>query len=168
MSIDLSTSKKDLVKRIEDATPLQLTIINYELLLENIAAATKAEPRSAGCNAALDKARECLSLLYTTLDMDIDFSKDLAELYLFVNQCLIQAGMKRNAEDKNLLLADATNIITEMMGAWQTLAADENLLEKLLGAEQQQQIYAGLTYGKDGKAVEYHDQDYDPNRGYKA
>lgn len=167
MSIDLKTSKSNLVKRIEDATPLQLTIINYELLLENIAAATNAKPRSTECSTALDKARECLSLLYTTLDMDIDFSKDLAELYLFVNRCLIQAGMKRNDEEKNPLLADATNIITEMLGAWQTLAADDNLLEKLLGADSQQ-VIAGLTYGKDGKAVEYHDQDYDPNRGYRA
>ena len=165
MSKDLI--KDDLVKRIEDATPLQLTIINYELLLDNIATASKAAPRSAGCSAALEKAQECLSLLYTTLDMDIDFSKDLAELYLFVNRCLIQAGMKRDVEEKNLLLADATNIMTEMMGAWKTLAADENLLEKLVGADSQQ-VFAGLTYGRDGKAVEYHDQDYDPNRGYKA
>ena len=158
-------SKDDYTKRIEDATPLQLTVINYELLLDNMEEARKAEARSVGSTLALDKAKECLAQLYATLDMDIEFSKDLSDLYLYVNRALIHAGMKRTNEEKNELLEDASGIVKGLLGAWQTLADDDGLLERLLGSENQQ-IFAGLTYGKDGKLEEY--QDIDPNRGYKA
>lgn len=153
------------IKRIEGATPLQLTVINYELLLANMEKARKGSARSAESAVALDKAKECLAQLYVTLDMDIEFSKDLSDLYLYVNRALIHAGMKRTDQEKNELLEDAISIVTKLLEAWQTLAADDGLLERLVGSESQQ-IFAGLTYGKDGKLEEY--QDFDPNRGYKA
>ena len=155
--------KDKYIQRINEASPLQLTIINYELLLANILDGRKAAPRSAECTAALDKARECLATLFTTLDMNIEFSKDLANLYLYVNKCIIHAGMRRTDDEKNVMLDDAAKILSELKTAWQTLAADENLLAKMAEGEQ---TYAGLTYGKDGKLEEY--QDFDPNKGYKA
>jgi len=158
-------SANELTKRIEEATPLQLTIINYELLLKSIEEARQTAAKSTHCAAALDKARECLAQLYTTLDMDIEFSKDLMDLYLFVNRSLIHAGIQRNEDEKNQLLTDAAAIVTGLLNAWKTLDADEHLLEKLVGKDAEQ-IIAGLTYGKDGKLEEF--QDFDPSRGYKA
>jgi len=156
-------SKEEYAKRIEQATPLQLTLINYELLLHAIDDARAAAAKSDDCKIALDKARECLATLYTTLDMDVEFSKDLANLYLFVNQSIIHAGLKRSDDEKNQLLDDAFQIMTQLSAAWLTLADDENLADKLADGERR---FAGLTYGKDGQLEEY--QDFDPDRGYKA
>lgn len=159
-------TKQDFANKIKNATPLQLTVINYELLLYFMDEASAALIGSPECTAALENARASLEELHGSLDMDIEFSKDLGNLYIFVNKCLIHAGMKRAGcdEEKNNLLAEARGIVAELLDAWQTLDADENLYEKLLGSSQK--IFAGLTYGRDGKLEEY--QDFDPDRGYKA
>jgi len=156
-------TKDDYAKRIEEATPLQLILINYELLLRAMDDARAAAAKSPECIAALDKSRECLAQLYTALDMDIEFSKDLASLYLFVNQSIIHAAMKRRDSDKNQLLFDAYEIVQQLAAAWQALAADDSLPQT---APETERRFAGLTYDKDGNLSEY--QDFDPNRGYKA
>ena len=156
--------KQDFEKRINDATPMQLTVINYELLLFFMDEARAAAAKTAECAAALERARAALIELHATLDMDVEFSQDLGNLYLFINKCLIHAGTKRTDEEKNAELAQARGIVTELLEAWQTLEADECLYEKLLGNSPK--IFAGLTYGKDGKLEEY--QDFDPDRGYKV
>ena len=157
-------TKQDFEKRINDATPMQLTVINYELLLFFMDEAKAAAAKTPECVAALEKARAALSELHATLDMDVEFSKDLGNLYIFVNKCLIHAGMKRTNDEKNAELTEARGIIAELLEAWQTLEADKDLYEKLLGNSPK--IFAGLTYNKDGKLEEY--QDFDPDRGYKV
>ena len=157
-------TKRDFANRIENATPMQLTVINYELLLFFMDEASVAAAGTPECAAALESARAAIAELHAALDMDIEFSKDLGNLYLFVNKCLIHASMKRNDDEKNAQLAEARGIVAELHEAWQTLNADEGLYQRLLGSDQK--VFAGLTYGKGGKLEEY--QDFDPNRGYKV
>ena len=157
-------TKQDFTNRIENATPMQLTIINYELLLFFMDEASVATAGTPECAAALESTRKALAELHAALDMDIEFSQDLGNLYIFVNKCLIHAGMKRSNDEKNSQLAEGRGIVAELLEAWQTLDADKDLCKRLL--ESDQKIFAGLTYGRDGKMEEY--QDFDPNRGYKV
>jgi flagellin-specific chaperone FliS len=158
--------KQDFAKRINQATPLQLTVINHELLLVFMDEASAAAAGTAECAEALKSAQAAIAELHAALDMDIEFSKDLGNLYIFVNKCLIHAGMKRAGQndEKDARLAEARGIVTELLAAWQALDADKGLYERLLGDGQK--IFAGLTYGKDGQLEEY--QDFDPDRGYKV
>ncbi|MCL2573736.1 MAG: flagellar protein FliS [Defluviitaleaceae bacterium] len=157
--------KQEFTRRIKNATPMQLIVINYELLLFFMDEASAAAARMPECVAALESARAALSELHASLDMDIEFSKDLGNLYLYVNKCLIHAGMRRTNDEKNALLSDARGIVAELHKAWQTLDSDDGLYERLLG-ENSQKIFAGLTYGKDGRLEEF--QDFNPDGGYKA
>jgi flagellin-specific chaperone FliS len=157
-------TKQDFVNRIENATPMQLVVINYELLLFFMDEASAVAAGTPACTTALESARAATAELHAALDMDIEFSKDLGNLYIFINKCLIHAGMKRTDEEKNALLAEARHVASELFEAWQTLDSDPKLYERLLGSSQK--IFAGLTYGKDGKLEEY--QDFDPDRGYKV
>ena len=157
-------TKQAFANRIENATPMQLIVINYELLLLFMDEASVAAAGTPECVAALESARGALAELHAALDMDIEFSKDLGNLYIFVNRCLIHAGTRRNNDEKNSQLAEGRGIVAELLEAWQTLDADEGLYERILGSSQK--IFAGLTYGKDGRLEEY--QDFDPNRGYRV
>ena len=156
--------KQDFAKRIENATPMQLTVINYELLLYFMDEARAAAVGTPECATALERARAATAELHAALDMNIEFSKDLGNLYLYINKCLIHAGMKRNDAEKNAQLVDARGIVTEMLEAWQTLNEDPELYKRHLADNQK--IFAGLTYGKDGQLEEY--QDFDPDRGYRV
>jgi len=159
-------TKQDFSNRINNATPMQLTVINHEMLLFFMDEASAVAAGTPELTAALERARSALAELHAALDMDIEFSKDLGNLYLFINKRLIHAGMKRKGYDdeKNAQLAEARPIVAELLTAWQTLDADPKLYEKLLGNNQK--IFAGLTYGKDGQLEEY--QDFDPDRGYRV
>jgi len=128
--------------------------------------ASAAAARTPELAAALKSAQNAVAELHASLDMDIEFSKDLGNLYIYINKCLIHAGVKREGydDDKNAQLSDARGIVTELLKAWQTLETDEDLYEKLLGSNQK--IFAGLTYGKDGQLSEF--QDFDPDGGYKV
>jgi len=157
-------TKQDFVDRIENATPMQLVVINYELLLFFMDEASVAAAGTPQCAAALESARASVAELHAALDMSIEFSKDLGNLYIFINRCLIHAGMKKTNDEKNALLTEARGIVSELHASWQTLNADPSLYERIIGDNQK--IFAGLTYGKDGRLEEY--QDFDPNRGYKV
>jgi len=152
-------------ERITNASPLELTVINYEILLANIDKALAAEAKSDKASYALDKARECIAALYMTLDMDIEFSQDLEGIYLFVNSVLIRADFERDKKVRSEELNHARNICAELLSSWQALLDDPDLEERLIAEAGGPQVYTGLTYGPDGQLTEY--EDFDPDGGYK-
>ena len=160
----MKKTKQEYIEQIENATPLQLIIINYELLLAHINDATQKKARTKEAEAAIEKARKCVEELHASLSLEVEFSLDLANLYLYINKLLIHAGMKRDDDEKNRLLHEAAKIAGGLFDAWCKLEADVKLLEK--AAANTPPIFAGLTYGKDGQLNEFEDED--PNRGYRA
>ena len=149
--------------RITNATPLQLTVILYEIAIDSIDEAAAAQPRSDELKAAADRARGAIEELFASLDMDIPTAEELANLLLFVNRLIIQSTQQRSEVEKSAKLADAKKILTELHEAWQQLDADDELAEKIF--ENPPQVFAGLTYSKDGQLAEFHDDN--PERGYR-
>jgi len=150
--------------RIANATPLQLVIILHELAIDFIDEAAGAGLDSDELKAALRKGRGAVSELFESLDMDVPTSEELAANLLHVNKLLIHAGVARGADAKAAHLAEARHILAELLDAWKQLEADDTLADKIF--DNPPQIFAGLTYSKDGKLTEFLDDD--PNRGYKA
>jgi len=144
---------------VNNASPLELTIINYKLLLGRIDEAISANAKSDNLAVALQKARDCVGVLYETLDMGVEFSYDLADLYMYINGALIRAGFLRDNDEKNEALNHAKNIAAELMSAWENITEDEKT------SQPQGNVYAGLTYGADGQLTEF--EDFDPDGGYK-
>ena len=155
---------EEYMARIANATPLQLVVIIYELAVGFIETAIASKPQSSELETAIGKARAAVSELFSSLDMDITQpAEDLANLLLYVNRLLIRAGFKRNNAEKNALLNDAREILKGLLEAWQELDADDTLAEKIF--ENAPQVFAGLTYSKDGQLAEFTDEN--PDRGYK-
>ncbi|MCL2753464.1 MAG: flagellar protein FliS [Defluviitaleaceae bacterium] len=146
---------------VNNASPLELTIINYELLIQNIDDAIAAIPNSTALSAASQKAKECVAVLYGNLNLGVDFSHDLAELYVFVNVALTKAGFADSNDQKNEMLNTAKHICSELLEAWKTI--DPADVQKHIEATGQR--FAGLTYGAGGSLTEF--DDYDPDGGYK-
>lgn len=161
--MDISKLTHDeLVAKIENSNPLELCIINHLLLLQNVDKAISAPAESEECSTALKKARECLAVLYETLDMGIEISQDLAIMYMIINRVLIRCEFLSDNQEKNDNLNHAHHIITQLLSSWTFLHENADHLAK---QAESGKIIAGLTYGADGKLTEF--EDYDPKGGYE-
>ena len=149
---------EDYLLRISQSTPAQLVIINYEIIIDFLNEALKAEDTAAFA-IFTDKARHGLSQLIQGLDLKITIAQDLYQLYEYAYQLLTAAffGYDRAAAE------ETRSMMNLLLTGWREAAAqDSDAVPMLDGVPQ---VYAGLTYQKDGLS-EYIDQDN--NRGYSV
>jgi flagellar protein FliS len=147
--------------QIVNATPGQLIIITYELIIETLEEAqrlitVKDEKR---IKRTIDKAQKLLRELIDSLDLSYSISLDLMELYLYINKTIIKGYINLNEEP----LEEAKKLLSTLLVGWEQAVAAEEKNEPVV--QNAQQIYAGLTYGKGSlneSIVE------DKNRGFKA
>ncbi len=155
----MKVNKADYVARIANATPLKLTIITYELTLAYIAEAADSETEKE-VGSAVTKARAFLADLRNSLDMSYEISGSLMPLYIYVDKLLAANLYSKNIDTLN----ECTKILTSLLGSWNKL--DEQLGDEAPIVENSQQLYAGLTYGRNGQLEEYMPDSH--NRGFKA
>ena len=135
---------EDYVARISEATPLGLLIINYELLLSHIEAAKKDE---SDFSDEIQKSKDFLLVLIKSLDFEYDISKDLYQIYSYVNTLLIKSEF---SGDKTHL-DEALNLLSMLLSSWRELTSIEDAKPVM---ENTSKIYAGLTY-KNGELAEF-------------
>jgi len=141
-------------QRIALASPAQLVVITYEILLSHLAGAS-AEYGTDGFAARLEKARMCLNELAAALNLEIQLAAPLLKLYTYVNQLLIRAQM----ENDTAPVAEAEKIAAQLLEGWRGAAGGT-------APANDKSVYAGLTYTKDGALSEY--EQGNPDRGYLA
>lgn len=153
-------SAEDYVARIANATQLQLVIINYEIIMDYLNAAKNSTDNKADIDFNLDKARQFLNELRVSLDMEYTVSKYLMSLYLYVDQQIAYCQFNYNTNH----IDESVKVLSNLLEGWKTIENDEEDKTPLM--ENTEQLYAGLTYGKDGNLNEYVDLKAD--RGFKA
>jgi len=157
-------SKQDYVARIASATPLQLVVVTYDFILEELNLAKNNIGNSA-VQSHISKAQQLLSSLITSLDMEIEISKELLDIYLCVNRLFISCNIKSNMNGKNeeisKMLTDAEQILNNLLIGWKNIKDND----KQSVMPNSQQVFAGLTY-KNGKLSEYIDENI--GRSFKA
>ena len=139
-------TKSDYARRITTSTPLQLVVLNYELVLFYMDEAKEALAQNdeKQFRKHLSGAQNMLNELSSSLNMSTELSWELLSLYLFVNKLLAQAAASR--EPKHL--DDAAQILNNILVAWRALEQQET--DKAPVLENSQQVFAGLTYGRAG------------------
>ena len=157
-----SKLKQQYIERVNTANPLQLTIINYELVIHNIEEAQASENQSPQYLEALTEAYAFLAELYESLDFSVDFSNDLGALYMLSTQLITRAKLTKNPSEAQTLLGEVHEILTNLLASWQKLEQDGETGIK----PQTSSTYAGLTYTKDGRLSEY--EDGSPSSDYKV
>lgn len=125
------------VSNVANASRGQLLCITYELLLEKIDLAKQKEGQARDIEAK--KAIDIVQMLVGDLDFNIDISKDLFRIYVYVQSLLI--GSKEI--DK---LDEAYKLIEKIyLGFKEACKNEETSQPSIQNAEM---IYAGMTYGK--------------------
>jgi len=149
--------KQEIIARISNATPLGLLLISYDLFLDAVAV-TKENIASGEESAVIEKDIEYLQKILTeitrSLNMEQELSQEILPIYMHVNKLLIECGVKVKRKSQVKQLSERINIIESIMKILlEGLEALEDTGEPINPAVQQ--VYAGLTYQKDGKLNEF-------------
>ena len=159
--------KKLYEEKIQNATPMGLVIITYEMLLEMLDEAQKAISNNAhdDASAAIVQAQKILRTLTTGLNMDIELSKELLDLYLYLSSVLIECQIKSyrvsQTDVVSTQLAHAKDILNVLLTGIKEVPDTGSPV-----VEGSQQIFAGMTYGKDGNMSEFISED--KSKTYRA
>lgn len=157
--------KSAYIQRISQANPVQLVVINLEIILDFLTVARESlGVPEGGFTEDIAKAKAALEQLIDSLDFNVSLSHDFYNLYKYIFQLLCDAEFssdKNSASDK---LSEANDIVSALLKGWRE--AEANNADMPPVAQDAPKIYAGLTYGRDGTANEY--VDTDNGRGYMA
>lgn len=156
----MKVNKSDYTVRIANATPTQLVVITYELILDHISEAKDNISDEKEFDKLVAKAREFLLDLRASLNMTYEISATLMPLYDYIDKLLAKTIYKKDTA----VLAECEDILNSLLGSWKKVEANEE--DKTPIIENSQQLYAGLTYGRNGHLNEFVPED--TNRGFKA
>ncbi len=157
-------TNKDYVVKITNATGVQLTIITFELCILNIDNSIKILEDKKEIDKKIfigyiDKSKSFLDELILSLNFEYEISKSLLELYLYVNEKLVQSKIKMNIEK----LEESKKILSEIKEGF--VEVEKNVESKVNEVENKEKIYAGLTYSKNELNEYIDDRD---GKQYKA
>lgn len=157
----MSFSKKDYVAKISNASPLQLVIINFEIIIDYINESKQyIGTKNKNFDFNVKKSRQFLSELRYSLNMEYEISANLMSVYNFVDSQLAHYLFNEKIEIANHCI----NILNNILEGFKSIENKEEDKSSLM--ENTQQIFAGLTYDKKGNLEEF--INIDTNRGFKA
>lgn len=143
------------VSTIANATEIQLLCVTYELFLDDIKKVIDSEGEVR--NRYLTRAKETLMVLTENLNFEVALARNLFDLYVYVQNTLI------NHSATNDKLEEVYRLIDAVYQGYLQLSEQEK--ENTPTMVNTQMVYAGMTYGK-GYLNEYTDEE--PGRGFKA
>jgi flagellar protein FliS len=146
--------------RIAHASTAQLVVITFELASQFIKQAITAHKDADAYRRHVDKAKDAVMQLIKGLDFTSPLAQDFYSLYNYIYKLLTDAYFGMKTEPAN----EALSIIETLLMGWNEAAKVEAAAAPAM-EEHAPQIYAGLTYQRDGLA-EYIVQD--ENRGFQA
>lgn len=141
------------VATIAHATEKELIALTYELFLEAIDQALTSEGELR--KKAVERGKDVLKVLTQNLNFEVDLAKDLFDLYVYIQNLLINHF---NEADK---LQESYNLIHTIYEGYKQI----HLGEEVSAIKNAQHIYAGMTYGREQlNEITFEDE----TRGYKA
>ena len=153
-------SIQEYTRKIADANPTELIVLVYEIaenyLDEAIMAHKEADAQSFKAN--IDKASKCGNDLIEALDVQYDISKQLMDIYLFINRELALSVVKNDSS----MVVRIQAMMTKLKNTFVELSKKDDS-SKVMGNTQE--VYAGLTYGKSALTENTMEQN---SRGYKV
>lgn len=161
MSVKSKLAKK-YTSRIVEASPTELVVIIYELIIKEIELAKEEYEagNQKGFINSLKRGQLFLAHLMESLDYQYKMSYDLLNLYLYINRNFVNAICKLDPNE----LKNSKTIIDKLKVGFESIKDEDKSGPVMKNA---QQVYAGLTYDK-GKLNEVNVDPNDFNRGYKV
>lgn len=153
--------KQQFTLRITQANPTEMIVILYEMLLcylDEAEASLKLQDIPA-FKDGVRKVRGCLNELMRSLHMEYEPAPTLLQLYLYCIRRLAHGEFHKEEQDLILI----RRIILPLKDAYAQIAGQN---DKGPVMNHSQEVYAGLTYGRNTLTENMTDQG--PNRGMFA
>ena len=151
--------KIEFQRRLTQSNRSGVILIMYEIIFESLdAALTENRDRETYKNS-LRKAQEMIRELMYALDFQYPLSKSLASLYQYSNTRL-SMSMYEHKPDK---IIEVKKILTALYDSFAKAAKEDHSGPMMRNT---QQVYTGMTYGKDNLAQNYVDGNI--HRGFLA
>ena len=146
--------------RITQASKSELIVILYEMILTEIKEAEEAFERKdmEAFDKGLKQAQKYLGELRAALDYRYKLAYDLASLYQYVNERIINAMIRKKPDS----LKSAVSVLQKLLTGFEGVSREDTSGPMMRNT---QQLYAGLTYGK-GTLNETYIDPNDGNRGF--
>ncbi|MBN2900112.1 MAG: flagellar export chaperone FliS [Clostridia bacterium] len=113
-----NTNKADtyLEQKVMSAKPEELTLMLYEGIIKFVKQAKFFNDKKdmEQSNYANLRAQAIIQELRATLDMSVEISGNFESLYIFMNERLVDANMKKD----NTILDEVLDLATEFRDAW--------------------------------------------------
>ncbi|MBR4529040.1 MAG: flagellar protein FliS [Lachnospiraceae bacterium] len=153
--------KQAYTRRITQANKTQLVTILYEMTADYMkdARAAIAAGNKEETDLQIKHAQGCVDQLIHGLDMKVEISNNLLQLYLFAKQELIKAVTDHDPQH-----FDNASIVID--GLHETYLKLEQMDDSAPEMENTQSVVAGMTYGQGGLNEALANPD--ANRGFKA
>ncbi len=153
--------KKEFTRRITQANPVSMITILYEITLAYLEDAKQAheQGKQEEFVKALHRGQDCLRELQASLKLKYELAQVLQKLYIYMHRAFAQAIMLFSQEP----LKQPESILERLKAAYQELEKTGSW-EPVM--EHSQQVYAGLTYGRNSLVESMGQQG--ENRGYLA
>lgn len=155
-------SIKTYTRRIVSANKSELIVILYDIIEENLILAEQVAKEGDGkeLRKLLKETLPFVKELLTSLDMEYEISQKLASLYIFVSRCLSYALVNGDINE----IRTARNIMTKLGLSFKEVAKGDSSPAIMENAEQ---LFAGMTYGKNLGLSETRIDENATNRGYR-
>ena len=146
--------------RITQASKSELIVILYEMILTEIKEAEEAFERKdmEAFDKELKQAQKYLGELMAALDYRYKLAYDLASLYQYINERIINAMIRKKPDS----LKSAVSVLQKLLIGFEGVSREDTSGPMMRNT---QQLYAGLTYGK-GTLNETYIDPNDGNRGF--
>lgn len=153
--------KKEFTRRISQSNRSGLIVVMYDMLYTYIeeAAQEYASENYEAFKEAVRHADRVAAELSEALDFRYGLAGQLYPLYTFLRKSLMMCIVKNNIDG----LKEAKRVLNPLYAAFEKVAAQDES-EPLM--QNTQQVYAGMTYGKETLKESY--QEPDTSRGFFA
>lgn len=156
----MGIDKQKYVAKIASATSANLVVINFEIILDYLQQSKQTINNEKDFEFNISKARQFLTELRCSLNMQYEISSYLLTMYNYVDRYLAKFLFSKNLND----LEEAEKVLKTIMSAFVEIENKNDDKTKVM--ENTDAIYAGLTYGKNGMLSEF--VDVKSNKGFKA
>ncbi|MDR0271717.1 MAG: flagellar protein FliS [Clostridiales bacterium] len=156
--------KSAYLMRISQASPAGLVVINFELIIDFLNEAVAQKENTENFRALIAKAKDGLEQLIQALDFEIPLSHDFYEIYKYSYKLLCDVIFSADTEAACSALKEVAELMETLLVGWRDVLDKTPVVEAAEAAAPK--VYTGLTYGRDGQANEYIDENND--RSYMA
>lgn len=140
---------KDFSIRVSTSSKTELIVVTYDIIEKYIDTAIEAYENDDLDSVVfnLQKAKQFVNNLSSSLDFRYSISRELMSLYIYVNNCLMKDIVKRKPNNAEII----KQVLGGLRESFKQVSTLDNSGKAMKNTEQ---VYVGYTYGRSSRLNE--------------